>query len=325
MIKVKVSTSFPNWPLIRQTPGRSGIWHDHQFFINQRVDNCDYWVVFGGLSQTEYTHCPQNNLIFITSEPPEIKKYNSGFLKQFQTVISTSEHLINHPGITSYQQALPWMIGRKYNFTHKRWESQYSKDYDELTQDIKFEKKKLLSVIISDKSKTTLHKKRIDFVQKLKKHLDIPVDVYGRGFFEIADKWDAIADYQYHLVIENSNIKDYWTEKLADAFLCEAYPFYYGCTNIFDYFAKDTLSLIDIDNIEKSVEIIQTAIHKNKFSKNLNKIKMAKKDVLNKYNFFSMIVPFLKQTQTKKMKTKIVPEHFYTSNNPFKRMVKYIK
>ncbi len=37
MIRVKLSTNFPDWPLIRQTPDRSGIWGDCRFFINEDI------------------------------------------------------------------------------------------------------------------------------------------------------------------------------------------------------------------------------------------------------------------------------------------------
>ena len=46
MIRVRLTTSFPSWPLLRQTPGGRGVWGDHRFFVNEDVDACDYWVVY---------------------------------------------------------------------------------------------------------------------------------------------------------------------------------------------------------------------------------------------------------------------------------------
>ena len=75
-------------------------------------------------------------------------------------------------------------------------------------------------IILSDKDFSEGHKKRIEFVNKI---ISLPIseyiDVYGHGFKPIPDKWDAIAPYKYHLVLENSVQKDYWSEKLADSFL----------------------------------------------------------------------------------------------------------
>ena len=49
MYKIKISTQFPEWPLLRQTPGSKGIWDNCQFFVNQDVEECDMWVVYEGL------------------------------------------------------------------------------------------------------------------------------------------------------------------------------------------------------------------------------------------------------------------------------------
>ena len=77
------------------------------------------------------------------------------------------------------------------------------------------------------------------------------------GFDPIPDKWDAIYLYKYHIVLENCSIPDYWTEKLADAFLGLAYPIYYGCTNLSSYFPEKSFTPIDIDNPEQAISILK--------------------------------------------------------------------
>lgn len=71
MITVKLTTSSPEWPLFRQTPASSGIWGNCRFYLNEKVEECDFWVVYEGLS-----------------EPPHIKPYNQRFLKQFGMVVT---------------------------------------------------------------------------------------------------------------------------------------------------------------------------------------------------------------------------------------------
>ncbi|MDD3271018.1 MAG: hypothetical protein PHR04_02810, partial [Syntrophomonadaceae bacterium] len=68
MIKVKLSTDFPYEPIIRQTPGRRGIWDECQFYINSPVNDCDYWVVYNEVSEPETAYCPRQNTILITGE-----------------------------------------------------------------------------------------------------------------------------------------------------------------------------------------------------------------------------------------------------------------
>ena len=63
--------------------------------------------------------------------------------------------------------------------------------------------------------------------------------IFGKGINGFEDKWDTLRDYKYHIVIENSSFDDYWTEKLADNYLAECFPFYHGCKNINKYFDKN--------------------------------------------------------------------------------------
>lgn len=44
MTTVKLTCGY-NDPLIRQTPGGSGVWEDFRFHINDDCTECDYWVV----------------------------------------------------------------------------------------------------------------------------------------------------------------------------------------------------------------------------------------------------------------------------------------
>ena len=298
-VKVKVSTSFPEWPLERQTPNRSRQWGNRQFYINEPIDACDYWVVYDGLRNEERARCPRENTIFITGEPPAVKKYNQKFLNQFAMII-TCQREIAHPNVIYSQQALQWMVGGRYQKETHSWAAEFTKDYDELTSIKDYKKDKLISIILSKKSMTEGHRKRLEFVYKLKDHFGDQLDVFGVGLNEIEDKWDGIASYKYHLAIENSAVPDYWTEKLADAFLAGAYPFYYGCPNIFDYFPGGSLTLIDIDDLDRSISIIENDIKNNQYENSIDKISEAKNLVLDRYNLFPMLGTYCSKSATSK-------------------------
>lgn len=285
MIKIKLSTSFPEWPLLRQTSGSKGVWGNYEFYVNSDIDECDYWVVYDGLSKPEKTRCQRKNIILITGEPPCIKRYNPYFLKQFDTIITSHKNL-DHLKVVNSQQGLPWHVGRRVKGNTN---ISFSKDYDTLKAITNFEKTAVISVISSDKVITVGHKKRHDFVRKLKQHFGIKLDVFGRGIRDIEDKWDAIANYKYHIVLENSSNPDYWTEKLADAFLGGAYPFYYGCPNLSDYFPQNSYTTIDIDDFEDSVSIIEASIQDQKYEKSIENITKARNLILDKYNLFPLI------------------------------------
>jgi hypothetical protein len=249
MFRVRVTTSFPHWPFARQTPGGAGRWGDYQFLFDADAQDYDFWVVFDRFGAPQRGFCSKENILFLTAEPPSLAKYPNRFLAQFGTVITCHAH-IRHPRIILSQQALPWHVGVSGDHVRKPGEKEilpHVLDYDKLKA-ASFRKTKLISVIASAQQQTRGHYRRFRFVQYLRERLGDRIDVFGRGVRDITDKWDGIADYKYHVSLENYSLKDYWTEKLSDAFLGGAFPLYYGCPNIEEYFPKESMQRIDISN-----------------------------------------------------------------------------
>lgn len=292
MLRIKLSTNFPEWPLIRQTPGRAGIWGGCQFLINQDIAECDFWVVYDDVLRPETTRCPLGNTLLITGEPPSIKTYSGRFLAQFGAVL-TSHRDLSHPNIIHRQQALPWMVGCRYLREAGHWDKDYTKDYEELSALPAVPKTKLLSVLSSNKTITPGHERRLAFVEALKQRFGGEIDVFGRGIRDVEDKWDAIAPYKYHIVIENGSFPDYWTEKLSDALLADAYPLYAGCPNISDYFGENTLTPLDLTDFTGSLGTIAAAIEQNRYEATTEARQTAKMQVLNEYNLFPMLEAFV--------------------------------
>jgi hypothetical protein len=301
--KVKLTTSFPAWPLLRQTPGWRGEWDGYKFYVNDdAIVDCDYWVVYDGLLKPETAICPNDNIIFIASEPPDIKHYSSNFLNQFSLVISC-DNTIHHPNNLIEQQSLPWMVGIRQ--LHGKYETLLDFDtLDSSTNNIV--KQKLLSVICSTKTITKGQRQRLSFIENLAEEHGNKIDIFGRGFNEVPDKWDSIAPYKYHLVMENSDINDYFTEKLTDAFLGRAYPIYWGCPNLEKYFPKESFFRIQLGDWPKISEIIDSEL----YEKSIGHIDVARNMVLHRYNLFSMLTNTFKQkkkSSTKRTQT-IFPE-----------------
>lgn len=292
MITVKLS--HPPWPILRQTPGQKGLWRDCRFFCNTHVERCDYWFVLEGLGvRKEQSVCPKDHTILITCEPPTLKTYKSEYLHQFAAVITCHPN-IDHPRPIFQQQALPWHVGRRQK-DHVNVE--FSKDYDELKAMTSIPKTKILSVISSSKIMSEGHRKRLDFAKQLKRHFGDKVDLFGRDLNEIEDKWDALADYQYHVALENSAVNDYWTEKLSDAFLAACHPIYYGCPNINRYFDPASLTPIDLDHPEKAIAVIESCIEQKKYESSEQKIWDSREKVLEQYNLFALIADYIEKDQ----------------------------
>jgi hypothetical protein len=313
MIRVKISNAEPCVNFLRQTPQASGQWGNCIFSFNEDIEECDYWIIYDSINETEITKCYPENTILFTGEPASIKTYSSFFLNQFHTVFSFRKDL-KHPNVILSQPALPWLVGAKFNFQKKEWDKSNIKTWDDFMKDNPSEKSKQISVITSNKTTTEGHRKRIEFLEKVSASFVNQIDFYGSGFNEIQDKFDGFNKYKYSLVIENSSCRDYWTEKLTDCFLSETYPIYYGCPNIFDYFPEGSLSVIDIDKPEEAISHIKSLLENNEYERSLDLIKSSKELILNKYNLFPIITNYINSidnnsfSMKKRRPVKIYPE-----------------
>ena len=315
-IIVKMSTHSPTWSFKRQTPNENGIWGNLEFYIDDDINDCDWFVVFGGITKEQKINCYPENTILITDEPSSIKKYDIEFTKQFNTIITIQKSIIA-PNII-YKQLLPYYVGACYNKITKKFDK-FNKSYDELKEIDSTQKTKLISVISSNKNKTKGHKERLNFIKILKKHFGDKIDIYGLGINEISDKWDAISPYRYHIVIENSLEENYWTEKLADAYLAESYPIYYGDPNINDYFTKNSLTKIDINNPFQAIKQIEHVIKNDYYNKFKKEILKSKERVLNHYQIFPELYEIInklekERTNDKKISLTIKPEKIKKTN-----------
>lgn len=286
MIRIKLSHPFGGFPLDRQTPKRSAAWGNCRFFINEPIKECDFWVVYEGLPATEQTRCARERTLLVTAEPPDIKTYNPAYLNQFAAVVTCHEGMA-HPGKALSQQGLPWHAGLRIENHAVQTVTQ---DYDSL--EAMPEKMRGLSVIVSNKRDTEGQSKRLDFVLRLKEILGERMELFGRGINDVADKWDALAPYSYHLAIENSSVPHYWTEKLADPLLAGAHTFYYGCPNVGEYFPEGALTSIDLDDPEQAAKIILEKMDANARETHREALTEARSLVMNRYNLFAMLAAY---------------------------------
>ena len=186
-----------------------------------------------------------------------------------------------------------------------------------------FPKINKISIVYSAKNFSIGHSKRVNFLKKLiNSNISDYIDVFGDGFTPIPDKWDSIVGYKYHLVIENDSQRDYWSEKLADAYIGFAFPIYFGCPNIGDYFDKDSLLVINIDDIDKSIKMIKNIIHEGYYEKNIKKITESRTKVLNQYNIFNLMSNMAEVEATSLEKIKLNTNYYYSDSIP-KKIARY--
>jgi len=263
------------------------------FVVNEKIPECDFWFVIGrgGLNLESTVVCPENTF-FVTSEPPSYYRYNNFYAKQFGHVLSCFDYLNKVKCIESFP-LLPYHIGRVKDDNAVK----YAKDYNDIAR-LDTPKLKNLSILVSNKAVTLEHKKRLEFVLRIKKHFKDKVDLFGRGFAYVGDKLDGIAPYKYHLVLENSSYKNYWTEKLADCYLGRAFPIYYGCPNLSDYFDPKSFLQIDIESFDETVRRIEEIIDSDLYDAVVPNINKSRDAVLNKYNMFNVMSGFCEEYQS---------------------------
>jgi hypothetical protein len=314
IIKVSANNVEANLYL-RQTPRKSGVWNNVGFKVNQDVDKCDWWIVCHntGLRLPETTCCDPAHVIFISMEPTEAG-IPQQFLNQFSKLVLCDRNVLRSD--ITYANGLTWWVGM--NVRHENdhhFDAAISLDYDSLKTMECPEKKNRISVICSKNCSLPGHKKRLNFLEKLKAHpVGSYVDMFGGGINPIMDKWEGIAPYKYHLALENSALPDYWTEKLADPFLGFSYPLYYGCPNIHDYFPHSSLQLIDISNFDKTIRILEELLEKDPYDAHWGAICEARDKVLNQYNIFQLITDICNEPAKSFKKIKLRPvSHFQRS------------
>lgn len=288
---------------LRQTPGGKGLFDNgkYQFYINEPIEDPDFLVVRGkALKEEASYYVSRANTLLLTSEPYSVLSYPLQYCKQFGIVCSCQEE-IRLPNVVYTPAMLPWFVG--VDFSPQRKNS-VCLNYEDI-RDCQPQKTKLISVITSNKAFTQGHLDRLKFVERLQSYYGDRIDVFGRGYNDFADKWDVLSPYKYHIAIENSSSKYYWTEKLSDCYLAGTYPFYFGCKNVNEYFPEEALTVLDIHNPEQAIERINRVIESDTFKMRQAELLHCKNLVLNDYNMFNYVVNLCTKLDAQSPKEKI--------------------
>lgn len=284
-IKVKLlnrgSRADENSVFRKQSPGNEAIWGSCSFTFNPLEKDYDWLVIIDDIphiipQRAEHLMCPKENTILVTTEPSSITKYGDAFAKQFHYVITNQDDkALPHPNAIRSQTGNVWY---------------YGKNYDDIVSMSEAVKTKKISTVCSNKRQGhTIHRLRYDFTKLMEERIP-ELERFGRGFRWIDTKAEAIDDYEFHVAIENHYAPHVWTEKLADTFLGYAVPIYYGCPNVYEYFPKESIILIDLCDFEGSIQKIKEIIATpGEYERRLEAVKEARRRVIEEYNLLAMI------------------------------------
>ena len=142
-------------------------------------------------------------------------------------------------------------------------------------------KKFRISSLVGGKALAPGHTVRHELYDRQKEFAHFPLAVYistyGKPLPDIwnnvllpnGDKINLFKEFQFSITIENSQQKNYFTEKLVDCLITKTIPIYWGCPNISEYFdttgwiiftnindLKQKLSLLDESYYSKYTDVI---------------------------------------------------------------------
>lgn len=260
---VRIAHEFHDANFTRQTPGNSGLWQDIHF-TEEKVPQCDILLCLTYPQTDISVECRETWLLSL--EPPaRMRKWERSSYRYFDRIFTTWMDLPDR-----CQPCVNWFPNRTYD------------EFSRLTPQAKDND---LSWVTSSNSDLFGHKLRMKFLKHLR-HCNMKFDLFGRGFTEIPDKASGLLPYRYSLAIENFQIADYWTEKIADCFLCWTVPFYWGAPNIDRYFPKGSYITIDPRRPSWSEDLIKEILSSSYYQENIDLIREARELVLNKYQLF---------------------------------------
>lgn len=264
------------------TPGGSLRWGQCRFDFNPpEGGKADFSVVLGNARPRDRFLAAPENTLFIAGEPLAKKLYPQSFYGQFGHVVD-SHAQSGHPRLHVGALGLNWHVGLD------RAIGGYRYGYDYLSALSCPDKENRIAVVCSNASKTEGQRQRLALLEGLKLRLGDRLVHFGRGFQPIDDKMDAILPYRFHLVLENSVLPNYWTEKLADAYLGWAFPVYLGCPNVADYLPKDSFLSINDQGVDRVAGNIAALLDSPLSAQRLAAMGEARNLVLNRYNPFAL-------------------------------------
>lgn len=273
LVRIVKDWSYPD--VTRQFKDNTLSWEGIDFTFDP-VEHCDYLISLNPPKEKTIVNCPRGNRWLVLQEPP-IKAYNwhTKSIAHFDRVFSQWPNTTHSDAVmTSTQTAIPWHVNLNFS-TLQALQPQHKAT-------------NAVSSITSINHSFPGHKLRWRLLEHLAQE-NFHVDLFGKGFNYIEDKYDALAPFRYSIAIENSFFPHYWSEKIVDCFLSWTMPIYCGAPNITDYFPADSMILIDPNDPSESRKIICDAIQSKKWERNLDAISESRNRVLNHYQLFPWI------------------------------------
>lgn len=152
------------------------------------------------------------------------------------------------------------------------------------------DKTKLCSFIASNKTQTKGHKFRRDIYNHIGKFSN-KVDTYGTITGErLNEKFSALGNYKFSIVVENCISPMYFTEKIIDCFRSKTIPIYWGTDSIDNHFDPNgIIKFTKLNDLIKILDNINDLVYNDKYDSVVNNHKLSEKYMYFEDQFYEWI------------------------------------
>jgi len=257
-------------------------WNNIQ--ITDSNENIDYFVIINKPLNDNEFFIPEKTIIFQMEPWCSDPKQNWGVKTWGKWAKPDTNKFLQVRTHDKYVNNAFWQLKTTYN--------EFKKE-----QIIK-NKGNLISTICSSKYFDPGHIKRIDFLKYIeqKNNPNVQIQIYNydnvhnfknyQGPHPHGNKDVGIKPYKYYFMAENNEEYNFITEKIWEPLLTESLCFYWGCPNITEHINPEAFILLDLNDFEKSFNLMRDAIENNLWEKRLPIIRKEKERVLEYFAFF---------------------------------------
>jgi len=265
------------------------------FFHTSEAGPADIHVIYGIRTPLRIPNSPQN-VIFIASEPPEIRVYDSAVLSRYGAVLGPGfEYLLPMPHFHAIAAVAPWWVGLKAGGEEHYEAVDGSATLSRAVLAEGFSPgRDVVTAIVSQKARTPLQQQRLRLVDFLSTRLN-DFEAYGLAAERVGDKADVLGSSRYHLAVENSAHPGYWTEKLSDPILMDNVVFYGGHASYADYFSDESILPVDPWDPESTYESIAKALERDTWAQAADARAINRCRLLEQYSFHRVLAAYLSQ------------------------------
>jgi hypothetical protein len=279
--KINLVSDLPSLIFHRSNPNHP----DFEWVYSRDPVDADYYVIYGVIREFVFPSqiAPR---IFVTTEPPEIFRYSKSILLRYNAVLGGDfEYLRDLPNLSVATGLLNWSAG----LARQDGVMCETKTVETLGDFPLSQRSFGISIVTSTKRVTKVQKERLALIEYLSRKIN-NLHIFGRGFEEVGDKSQVLTKYTHHLALENHKNPSFWTEKVADAILCNTRTYYFGNESILQDFGSNAVLPLPFGSFDDVYRKIMVDLENTNLDHVVQELTRARKYLIETANIHSRII-----------------------------------